>query len=88
MTPPPTGTADVATLGPSGASAGDTDDVGEVASVVGDGEAGADVSAAGVGAGEPLDASAQAPSAAALAPARLRSPAARKMVRRVVAGIS
>jgi hypothetical protein len=89
MTPPPTGTLDAATLGPSGAFAVDADGLEEVAAAVGDGDAGAEVSAAvGVAGGEPLDASAQAPSAAAPAPVRPRSPAARKMVRRVVADIS
>ncbi|HJY45978.1 MAG TPA: hypothetical protein VJ301_15260, partial [Propionibacteriaceae bacterium] len=61
MTPPPTGTLEVATLGPFGASAVDADGVGEVVSAVGDGVVGADVSdAAGAAEGEPPDASAQA----------------------------
>ena len=89
MTPPPTGTCDVATLGPLGAFVFDADGFGEVASVAGDGVAGADVScAAGVGEGEPLDASAQALSAAAPAPVRPRSPAARRTVRRATADAS
>ncbi|HEY6682498.1 MAG TPA: hypothetical protein VI030_05975, partial [Propionibacteriaceae bacterium] len=63
--------------------------LGEVAAAVGDGEAGADVCcAAGVTEGELLDSSAQAPSAAAPAPVRPRSPATRKIVRRVAAGVS
>jgi len=42
MTPPPTGTLEVATLGPLGALACEADGLGEVASAVGDGEAGGD----------------------------------------------
>ncbi len=53
MTPPPTGTFEVATLGPLGAFAVfDADGFGEVAWAVGDGDVGAGVSwAAGVVAG-------------------------------------
>jgi hypothetical protein len=86
MTPPPSGTLEVATLGPLGASAVDADGMGEDVSAVGDGVVGADVSvAAGAAEGEPPDASAQALSAAAPAPVRPRSPAARRMVRRATA---
>ena len=69
MTPPPTGTLEVATLGPVGASAVDADGSREVVSAVGDGVVAADVSdAAGAAEGEPPDSSAQALSAAAPPP--------------------
>src|SRR3954453_7420421 len=89
MTPPPTGTSEVATLGPSGASAFEADGLGEVASAIGDGDAGGDVAAAGGAGGEPVSASAeQLASAAVLALARASNPAVRSTVRRVVAGVS
>jgi hypothetical protein len=67
----------------------DADGLEDVAAAVGDGDVGTVVSAAAGEAGdEPLDSSAQAPSAAAPAPVRPRSPAARKMVRRVGADVS
>ena len=89
MTPPPTGTLEVATLGPVGASAVDADGSREVVSAVGDGVVAADVSdAAGAAEGEPPDSSAQALSAAAPAPVRPRSPAARRTVRRATADVS
>src|SRR4029450_13177257 len=87
MTPPPTGTWDVATLGPLGTFAFDADGLGEVASAAGGGGVVAGVcGAAGVMEGEPLDSSAQAPSAAAPAPVRPRSPAAPQNVPRGRAG--
>src|SRR4029450_5443620 len=90
MTPPPTGTLEVATLGPLGALPCEADGLGEVASAVGDGEAGGDVvAAAGEAEGEPLSASAeQLVSAAAPVPARASSPAARSTVRRSVTDAS
>jgi hypothetical protein len=55
ITPPPTGTFEVATLGPSGAFAFEADGLVEVESTVGDGDAGGEVvSAAGAVEGEPL----------------------------------
>jgi len=88
MTPPPTGTLDVATLGPLGALACEADGLGEVASAVGDGEAGGGVvAAAGVADGGPLWASAeQLASPAAPVPVRASSPAARSKVRRLASG--
>ena len=89
MTPPPTGTVEVATLGPLGALPCEADGLGEVASAVGYGEAGGDVVAsAGEAEGEPLSASAEQLVSAAPVPARASSPAARSTVRRSVTDAS
>jgi hypothetical protein len=92
MTPPPTGTFEVDTLGPLGAFAVfDADGFGEVAWAVGDGDVGAGVSwaagvVAGVAEGVPRSPSAEQPaSAAAPALARASSPAVRSTVRRCTA---
>src|SRR6478672_13676045 len=94
MTPPPTRTFEVATLGPLGALAVfDADGFGDVAWAVGDGDAGAGVCwaagvVAGVAEGDPLSASAEQPaSAAAPALARASSPAVRSAVRRCAANV-
>src|SRR6476660_7969977 len=86
MTPPPTGTLEVATLGPFGACAFDADGLAEVASAAGDEEAGSDVAgSAGVVDGAPLVDSAAHPARAVTpAPAKATTPAARSTVRRVV----
>src|SRR6185312_12678391 len=86
MTPPPTGTFDVATPGPFGACAFDADGLAEVASAVGDGEAGSDVAGSdGVVDGAPLvDSAAQPTRGATPAPAKATTPAARSTDRRVL----
>src|SRR6476620_6214953 len=86
MTPPPTGTLEVATLGPFGTCAIDADGLAEVDSAAGDEEAGSDVAgSAGVVDGAPLvDSAAQPASATTPAPAKAATPAVRSTVRLVV----